>query len=125
MSITVFNKENVDEARRAVEEALASLRHSHGFICHIGQITYYKTSLIISVKVETLIHQARVKQLFERDAVSIGLAPEDFGRSFRDKKHSYRIVGYDEYGKYPVVLERGDGGTIKAKGSWVKERLGN
>ena len=89
MAITVFNKENVDAVREAVTFALRSLPESHGLNCKCGHITYDKTTLTISVNVETLMHGFYMKELFKQNAVRMGLQPTDFGRTFRDKKHIY------------------------------------
>jgi hypothetical protein len=123
-----FNKENLRQIRKEIDEVLAVVAANHGISIEGGNITYQSDKF--TIKLTATINKpgavtGAAAADFERYCGIYGLVPSDLGRSFMSNGNTYKLVGLKmKNRKYPFIGERSDGKRFKFSPDQVRRFLG-
>lgn len=130
MKIESFNRENLKNMRKEINQALTALGDKYGVMFEIGNIRFsdhnFRTQLSVTVSNPNLEIQGAKANDFNRYCGIYGLVPSDLGKTFKGLTgETYKLVGLKSKStKYPFVGERADGKKFKFTAEQVRKELG-
>jgi hypothetical protein len=125
MKITKFTKSNVTEARRAINEAVASLKETHGINVSLGNISFTGNSFTTKITVSVLGEsgEAKPEHRVNWDSGSYrkhGFSKDDLGTLVTIYGDKHEIVGCtNRRSKYGIIGKGQDGKLYKLETSKV------
>lgn len=128
MAIKQFDRTNLRVLSADIQAALTEVGKKHGITVTVAvgrfSPTLYRTKIEATTGVAPAA-QDRAKRDFDVFCASIGLRPEDFGKTFVERRTTYTIAGIKPRShKYPVVCNNEKGAGFKFPVSRVLEGLG-
>ncbi len=118
MSVTRFNRHNLQEVREVIETALVTVREETGLNVQLGACRFQPNSATFKLEIQTVDEDGKAFdegaanfRVFARD---FGLEPEDLGKVFVSNGIEYTVSGLKPRNrKYPIIATRADGKTFK------------
>lgn len=112
-----FSRPMIKQLRDEITEALKPLAEKHGISFDMGSISFSSDSFSVSLKGKTL-DESGVPVVdtttFTRYCSLFGLKPEDLGRKFVSRGHTFEITGLNpNRPRYPISARRSDGKLFK------------
>lgn len=104
----IINKENLDKFKEDVEKALREVERKYGVTISCAGATYETNKFSLPLKVKNVAESGLDVETQE----AINFLPwfaNIFGKTFKDGRHTYKVVGYEKYTKYPIKCVRDDG----------------
>ena len=112
----------LEEFRKDFAEAVKGLEKKYNSEIKLKNISYGFDSFTATVSVESPDTKKNEWNLY---CNSYGLAPEDLGKTFKDSKHTYTIIGLKPNSrKYPIICKRDDGVNMDYTLPAVRQFLG-
>lgn len=131
MTITKFDKVNLKTVREDINSALAEVAKKHGIELEIGNISFdalsFRTTLKASVKDGTadssLPGTAEMRTDFKRFASIFGLSESDLGKTFKQGRKEYTIVGMKPRKRTAPIIATTDGNMYAFPAEMVRSLL--
>jgi hypothetical protein len=118
--ITTLDKENSERFEEALLVAARTVAERFGLEIEPHGLTYSGDHTIFKLRAAIAGIDAAN---FVKHAEPNGLSADLLGTTINDAKHSYKIVGWEPYTRFPVMIEYEDGRRGGAKVEWIKQRL--
>jgi hypothetical protein len=116
--VVTFTRPECQRVRAEVQAVLEKLGEQLGLDVSLGNGRFNEEAF--SMKLEFTApdkdgnRQSRNEQEFKMYAKSFGLEPDDFGKTFVDRNHSFVITGIKPRSyKFPILVTRDDGKKYK------------
>ncbi len=114
MSIKQFDKSNLKVVRGLINAVLTDALAEHGLSVNIGNISYSDNDFHCKLNVSCGSNEDAAKREFEKNAFSVGLKPDDYGRDFSFNGKMFKLIGIKPRStKYPLVGIDGAGKRYK------------
>ena len=128
MSVTRFNKHNLQDLREVIEAALIVASEETGLDMQLGGCRFSSNSATFKLEVKTLDEEGRAfdegAANFKVFAADFGLIPDDLGKTFTSARTTYTICGLKPKNrKYPIIARKSSGRTFKFSASMVQRLL--
>jgi hypothetical protein len=122
MELNKIERKTCTLLRPEVEAALAELAEKYGLKIHAGNASFNDSAVTFKLEL-ALQGYDRDKDEFMSVCQFYDLKPEDYGREFRSRGQTYRLVGINSRSpKYCFMGERADGKRFKFTES-IKRQL--
>lgn len=100
------------------EKQFINMSCAGDYVIRMGNATFTESNATFKIEVSLVGKNGEIKtkdaEAFKSYARIYGLQEEDFGKTFRNNGHTYKIAGLKtKSGKYPVIAEREDGKKFK------------
>lgn len=131
MKIESFDSRNVTSVLKDCEEALQAVADRYGLRIERKHCSYHSTEIPVAFKltVPETTEDGRELDAGERDfrrcAPSLGLKPDDYGKTFTSGTRTFTICGVKpRASKYPILGKGPQGGVYKFELETVLRGLG-
>lgn len=118
MTITAFDKANLQALRTEIEAALAAVAAKHGISLKLGGMRYQATSFSVTLEAAAASADGsptgKEAEAFRSLAEFFGLKANDLGRTFESRNGQHKIVGLrGRSDRAPIITETPDGKRYK------------
>lgn len=111
--IESFNKENLKELKKAINNSLGLIGRTFGIEIKLGSVSYGEYNF--TGKLEANL-ESKDGEIFTKEAVAYkkycttyGLEPDWLGKEFKYKTKTYKVIGLSPSARtYPVICSSGD-----------------
>lgn len=93
MKFTSFNKVNVKEARKIIQNKLDDLKDSHGLVIRLGNIQFDSDSLKSNVSVKIEGGKSDFEKEFDLHHFRYGFKGDELNRSYKVGNKTYKFIG--------------------------------
>ncbi|MBC6987924.1 hypothetical protein [Alteromonas sp. BZK5] len=112
-TISTFNKNNLQDLRTKLNDAVSSVSEEFGIVIDLGRISYSPEEAAVRLTMTAVSNNQRhgespedvkLRMEFEKYAHSFGLNPADFGRQVKVGDDEFKIVGIKpRRSRFPIV----------------------
>lgn len=106
----IINKDNLQVFKKDLLNAIKDLEKKYGVTIEYDGTTYGDNSFRTSIKV-TNVGEDGIPTETKQALNDLDWFREIYGKSFRDGRHTFKVVGYEYGKKYPIKCERDDGNS--------------
>lgn len=124
-----FDRTAIRAIKQDMRDALESVAEKHGISIEVPVGgSFYPTRANVKVEVSTFGEDGQAKSKKADDfailATRYGLDPSDLGRTFKQGRHTFTVIGLNPRAhKFPINCDRDDGKKFKFPSSTVKYAL--
>lgn len=116
-----MTKDALEKFRKDFAVTVKNLEQRYGVSIKLGGITYEESSFTASLKVES---PETGKVNWSNYCRYYSFSQDDFGKTFKDGKHTFKIVGINiNAKKFPIQVVREDGQSMSYSAGFVHEAL--
>lgn len=106
----IITKENLDKFRKDVKVALKEVEAKYGVTIDCAGASYEMNKFSMSIKVKNVSESGL--DVETQDAINnLPWFAKIYGKTFKEGRHTFKVVGYENHKRFPIHCIRDDGGS--------------